>query len=197
MRQVREIEVEEEDQILQTKIVSNAEFRRETKRWKSDIDSLFKAKKALRVIGKQEAGRLLEEGKVVPSPSKVVFALKPDPNNCKRKRKCRIVACGSYTPPQEEADYFAAGSGATSLQAALAMASQRAWVGIDLDIKTAFLNARIKPFEDEEAKEEEERHALLRPPAILVNLCFFPSQLREAMGFGNRRNHGLITEMER
>ena len=103
---------------------------------------------------------------------------------------------------------FAAGADAAALRLALALATVRKWCGINVDIRTAFLNApwkHEKGGEDwffEEEGEEAPLPMLLRPPPILVKLGYFPPyQLWEVCGLfmasGGLRNSGRITEMRR
>ena len=170
---------EPEEEILQTKIVSPAEVKQKVEKWKkaieAEIESLFHTKKALRLAEKEELKKLMKEQGVVPLPSKVIFTLKPDGNNPQGKRKCRIVACGNYAAPEEEANYFAAGADAASLRLVLALGARRGWGGYNMDVRTAFLNAPWKGerrFEDSD-EEGESKPAIIKPPGILVTLGYF------------------------
>ena len=166
--QLRKEEVEEE--ILQTKIVSPGEVKQKIEKWKkaieAEIDSLFNLKGALRLVEKDEMRRLMKEQDVVPLPSKVIFTVKPDGANPQGKRKCRIVACGNYAAPEEEANYFAAGADAASLRLVLSLGARKKWGGYNMDVRTAFLNAPWKgerPMEDSE-DEEPQKPVIIRPP---------------------------------
>jgi len=177
--QLRKEEVEEE--ILQTKIVSPGEVKQKIEKWKKaiegEIDSLFNLKGALRLVEKEEMRRLMKEQDVVPLPSKVIFTVKPDGANPQGKRKCRIVACGNYAAPEEEANYFAAGADAASLRLVLSLGARKKWGGYNMDVRTAFLNAPWKgerPMDDSE-DEEPQKPVIIRPPGILVTLGYFTS----------------------
>ena len=169
----------EEQEILQTKIIGPGEVRQKIEKWKpaieAEIEALFKVKKALRLVEAEEMSRLVKEKKVVPLPSKVIFTIKPDAKVATGKKKRRIVACGNFAPPEDKGDYFAAGADSTSLRMALSMAARKKWIGINADVKTAFLNAPMKkkPGDESESEAEEELPILLRPPNILVQLGFF------------------------
>ena len=173
----------EDQEILQTKIVSPMEVRRKIEAWRpaieAEIEALFRVKKALRLVEAEEMAKLIKEKKVIPLPSKVIFTIKPDAKIATGKKKCRIVACGNFAPQEDKGDYFAAGADSTSLRMALSMASRKQWIAINADVKTAFLNApmRRQMEGDSEDEQSEEAPILLRPPGILVQLGFFsPSQ---------------------
>ena len=170
---------EPEEEILQTKIVSPAEVKQKIEKWRkaieAEIDSLFNIKKALRLVEKEELRRMMNDQGVAPLPSKVIFTLKPDGNNPQGKRKCRIVACGNYAAPEEEANYFAAGADAASLRLVLALGARKGWGGYNMDVRTAFLNAPWKgekKFEDSD-EEDEMKPVVIKPPGILVTLGYF------------------------
>ena len=170
---------EPEEEILQTKIVSPAEVKQKIDRWRkaieAEIDSLFNVKKALRLVEKDEMRRMTKDQGVAPLPSKVIFTLKPDGSNPQGKRKCRIVACGNYAAPEEEANYFAAGADASSLRLILSLGARKGWGGYNMDVRTAFLNAPWKGekrFEDSE-DEEDSKPVIIKPPGILVSLGYF------------------------
>lgn len=177
-RRLQSMEVDEEADVLQTKIVSPNEVRRKAEKWReaiqAEITSLFHTKEALKILDEEKARKLTKEQKMRALPSKVVFTVKPDPNNAKGKLKCRIVACGNFAQPEEEAEYFAAGADSTSLRLAISWAGRHRWIGINLDYKTAFLNAPWKKEEvDSEAEATEHAMVLLKPPSILVHLEYF------------------------
>ena len=141
---LRGFKATEEEEILQTKIVSPQDVKRNADAWKEAIEaelkSLMETKRALRVVPPEEARQMTQDQGLLAVPAKVVFTIKPDATNPRGKKKCRIVACGNYAP-DAEMDCFAAGTDAATLRLALAMASKKAWYGANLDVKTAFLNA--------------------------------------------------------
>ena len=166
---------DQEDQVLQTKIVSPAEVKRCHEAWKdaiqAEIKSLFETKQALRVVEGEEAKRMIKEQQIQALPSKLVFTLKPDPQNPRGKKKCRIVACGNFAK-EEQMDCFASGTDATTLRLAMSWASQRAWHGVNLDVRTAFLNAPMQRPATSEAGVEL-KPVLLKPAQLLVTLGYF------------------------
>ena len=173
-------ELHDEAEVLQTKIVSPMEVKRKVEAWRpaimAEINALFKTKKALHVLEPEELKRMMESEGVIPLPSKVIFTIKPDPMSPGGKKKCRIVACGNFAPPEEGGgEYFASGADATSLRLVLSMASRKKWIGINVDVRTAFLNAPMKKgaLNEDESEGEEEKPIVLRPPHILVQLGFF------------------------
>ena len=139
---LRGFKTTEEEEILQTKIVSPQDVKRNADAWKEAIEaelkSLMETKRALRVVPPEEARQMTQDQGLLAVPAKVVFTIKPDATNPRGKKKCRIVACGNYAP-DAEMDCFAAGTDAATLRLALAMASKKAWYGANLDVKTAFL----------------------------------------------------------
>ena len=164
---LKEATVEEKDpEILQTKIVSQAEVRKNAQEWvpaiKTEMDSLFHGKQALRVVPE-----LLKEDLAELIPPKMVSTLKPQAGLTQGKKKARIVACGNYIEDQPAQELYAGGAGAIALRLALALAAQRSWVGESLDIRTAFLNAPMEVSRDE---EKIQKRALLKPPALLQEL---------------------------
>ena len=206
VKAMQEMDEEDEGEILQTKIVGNAEVTKKKALWeeaiKKEIHSLFEEKHALRLLTQEESNHLTKTRGAIPLPSKTVFTIKPDPACPKGKRKCRIIACGNYESGADEDSCFAAGADAAALRLALALASKRRWWGINVDIRTAFLNApwKLKPGggevfgEDQEGKTEEPLPMLLKPPAILVKLGFCaPGQLWEVLRavYGFRRSPKL------
>ena len=196
---------EDEGEILQTKIEGNAEVIKKKALWeeaiKKEIHS-FEEKSALRLLTKQESDHL-DRG-VIPLPSKTFLPIKPDPACARGKRKCRIVACGNYETVEtveNDSSCFAAGADSAALRLALALATIRKWCGINIDIRTAFLNAPWKlkygggePLEETHEEEETLPPMLLKPPSILVKLGFFTQgQLWEVLRavYGFRRSPKL------
>ncbi len=167
------------EEILQAKIVGPAEVKQKIEKWKraieAEIDSLFNVKKALRLVEREEMKKLTRDQGVAPLPSKVIFTLKPDGNNPQGKRKCRIVACGNYAAPEDEANYFAAGADAASLRMVLCLGAKKKWEGYNMDVRTAFLNAPWKGekrFADSD-DEDDQKPVIIKPPGILVTLGYF------------------------
>eukprot|EP00435_Cladocopium_sp_Y103_P022026 s142_g5.t1 len=162
---------EKSDEILQTRIVSQAEVRRNLEEWRAPIEkeltSLFDIKGALKKISEGEVKRLLEEERAELVPSKMVFTVKPDPLQKGGKRKARLVACGNFSERDDAQDLFASGASAVALRAALTVAAQEGFLGYTMDVRTAFLNAPMAGSGCGEGCEEPKR-AIIRPPALLV-----------------------------
>lgn len=127
---------EDEGEILQTKIVGNAEVIKKKALWEEAIEKeihSFEEKSALRLLTKQESDHLTKDRGVIPLPSKTVLPIKPDPACARGKRKCRIVACGNYETVEDDSSCFAAGANSAALRLALALATIRKWCGINIE----------------------------------------------------------------
>ncbi|CAL1136815.1 unnamed protein product [Cladocopium goreaui] len=165
---------EKGEEVLQTRIVSQAEVRRSIEVWRPSIEkeltSLFETKGALRKITEAEVKKLLDEDRAELIPSKLVFTVKPDQTNKGGKKKTRLVACGNFSEREEGQDLFAGGASAVALRAALTVASQFGFEGSVMDVRTAFLNAPmvLSGSKDENGEKMEPRRAIIRPPALLI-----------------------------
>ena len=89
---LKEAIVDEKDpEILQTKILSQAEVRKNAQgsgpAIKTEMDSLFHVKQALRVVPEEEGKALLKEDLAEIIPSKMVFTLKPQAGMTQGKKK--------------------------------------------------------------------------------------------------------------
>ena len=178
----------EEDEVLQTKIVSPKEVARRWKEWlpaiESEVQSLVEEKEALRMLTKEEVHQLQIEaertGLTMESVlSKMVFTLKPGPEG--GKPKARWVACGNFESRKDDEDNYSSGADATALRVLVWMAMKRQWLGCVIDVKTAFLNAKM-------IQKETEGLLLIKPPSILVDQGFMPRDalflpLRAVYGF--------------
>jgi len=138
---------EKGEEVLQARIVSQAEVRRSIEDWRPSIEkelsSLFETKGALRKITEAEVKKLLDEDRAELIPSKLVFTVKPDQTNKSGKKKTRLVACGNYSDREEGQDLFAGGASAVALRAALTLTARFGFEGRVMDVRTAFLNAPI------------------------------------------------------
>ena len=159
---------EEENEILQTKIVSPKEVFKQWEEWlpatDSEVRSLLEDKQALKELTKEEIQEIEKEAeargvKVERLPSKIVYTLKPGPQG--GKRKVRWVVCGNYEPKKENEETFSSGADATAYRVLIWTAAREEWVGCTLDVRTAFLNAEFNA-------GEEENVLLVRPPSIFV-----------------------------
>ena len=162
-------------ELLQTKIVSQAEVRKNLSAWmasiQAELTSMFDVKKALKRLTPEEAAKALDEDAAECLPSKLVFTLKPSELEPGGKKKSRLLACGNFsTEETAQADLYAGGATAVALRAGLAVASQKKWSGATSDIRTAFLNAPLHPQVSDLQPEEmkKTRRALIRPPPILI-----------------------------
>ena len=169
----------EEQEVLQTRIVSQQEVRKKAKEWDpaiaAELTSLFETKGALKRITEREGKCLIEQGKAEVIPAKVVYTIKPVAGLPQGKLKARIVACSNFIAQDDpQVEVFASGTNAVSVRIGLSLASQLGWYGLSTDIRTAFLNADMKLGQvgEESGEEREERIALMRPPPILVELGF-------------------------
>ena len=159
------------DQFLQTRTVGLAEARRELEKWKDpareEIISLETTNKAVARVSVAEVDKWASEGvNVVQLPGKVVLTRKSGTG----KRRCRAVCCGNYLPTDKlgltREDLYASGAEALSVKLALVFAARFPdWVGVIIDVKSAFLYAPIRS--DYEGTEER---IVVNPPGFLVEL---------------------------
>ena len=174
---IKKIE-EEEQEVLQTKIVSPMEMMKDIGLWndaiQSELDSLLYEKKALRTISEEEKHQIEVKNKdVMVVPSKLVITRKAG-----GRRKVRIVACGNYIEKGDSEDLYAGGSDSISMRLSLKKAMIEGWTGASMDIKTAFLNAPLSTEED----GAEGPVVILKPPNILVKLGYVkPSSYWKAL----------------
>ena len=180
----------EEDEILQTKIISPAEVVKQWEKWlpasKEEVNSLLCEKQALREVTWEEYEIIKKEAeakgkRVELIPSKLVFTKKPAPPPQRFKYKVRWVVCGNYEMKREGEETFSGGADSAALRIAVWAASRNQWEACCIDVKTAFLNAAM-------ANEDEEAVVLIKPPFLFVdkgmmkrNSCFQP--LRAVYGF--------------
>ena len=184
----------EEEEVLQTKIVSPQEVSKSWSAWKdavaSEIESLLVEKEALKEITLEELEekkrRAKESGKKVEViPSKVVFTKKPGPHG--GKPKVRWVVCGNFEEKKEDEENFSSGADATAFRVLVWLAAQRQWEGLTVDVKTAFLNAEWN-------EEGQDTVVVVKPPPIFVEQgalkpgCFYVP--RKAV-YGFRRSPRL------
>ena len=161
LRSSTEVEKDEE-QILQTKIVSAKEVEMNLEDWKApmkkELDTIVEEKGAITRLNPASARELLENNPRVPVlPGKGVFTIKPG-----RKRKCRLVVCGNYGESHEAMPLFAGGTDVVALRLALKEAGT-------VDVKGAFLNAPLQAVD-----QEGELTVAMRPPAVLVRMGVIP-----------------------
>jgi len=179
---------DEEEEVLQTRVVSPYEAAKEWDKWipaaDSEVGSLLEEKQALRPVSKEEMETMVKEahnqGRGVQFlPSKIVLTRKPGKNG--GKRKLRWVVCGNFEEKSPQEQTFAGGCDATSFRLMVHVASCMAWEGGTVDVRTAFLNASMNIKEDEDL-------ILIKPPSFLVDrkymkkeVCYEP--LKAVYGF--------------
>ena len=159
----------EEEEVLQTKIVSPYEVQKNWQAWKGaaedEIRSLLEEKEALEEITKDQLEAMRrkaeESGKTLEViPSKVVFTRKPGPQG--GKPKVRWVVCGNFEAKKLEEDNFSSGADSTAFRVMIHEAAQNQWMGSTIDVKTAFLNADWDDCED--------AVIAVKPPAVLTEV---------------------------
>ena len=158
----------EEEEVLQTKIVSPKEVSEHWDEWlsavKAEVDSLIIEKEAFREVLPDELKKLKEDAEkggrgIEYIPSKLVFTRKPGPDG--GKKKMRWVACGNLEPRKQEEENFSSGADSSALRVLIWLSARDQWEAATLDVKTAFLNADM-------VQSNEEDLLLVRPPYLLV-----------------------------
>ena len=159
------------DQFLQTRTVGLAEARKELPKWvepaREEVTSLEATNRAVDRVKASDVDAWANEGvNIVQLPGKVVLTRKSGTG----KRRCRAVCCGNYLPTEKlgltREDLYASGAEALSDKLALIFAARfPLWVGIIVDVKSAFLYAPIRS--DYEGAEER---IIVKPPGFLVEL---------------------------
>lgn len=202
---LRQMMAVEEEEILQTKIVSPGEVKRHIGAWtpaiNAELEALCQKKEALGEIEEAEGKRLVDQGLAEVIPAKLVCTIKPDPTSKGGKKKIRIAGCGNHVEPDPDLDVFAAGTNAVAVRIALALASQHGWHGCSMDIRTAFLNAPMEAPEDfsESAWKPLRKRSLMKPPALLVSMGFVKPNMsggrhtRRCMATDRVQSCGAIT----
>ncbi|CAL1142931.1 unnamed protein product [Cladocopium goreaui] len=83
----------------------------------------------------------------------------------------RWVICGNYEEKRDDEQTYSAGADATAFRLMLWFAARNQWLGMSLDIRTAFLNAVID-------QEDQSNYILVAPPTIFVKKgCLRPGTL--------------------
>ena len=173
------LEPQVSDEVLQTKIISPKEVRENWKEWispsKAEVESLLEEKGALRPVSKEELEKIKEGTWSWFRLRSSSRESQPAPPPLGHKNKVRWVVCRKYESKKE------GGADAAAFRCLVHQASQHQWSGASIDIKTAFLNAEVKPSESEDV-------ILVKPPAFFVernmmskDVVFQP--LRAAYGF--------------
>ena len=175
----------ENEEILQTKIISPKEVLRNWEDWepsiRSEVESLTVEKMALKPLSKSEVEELKlqaqKEGrKLEILPSKMVFTIKPG-----GKLKSRWVVCGNYEEKKEGEETYSTGADATTLRILVWASSKMGWNGCVLDIRTAFLNADMEQSPEEDLLVIQAPHVLREARFFRGEALFLP--LRAVYGF--------------
>ena len=86
------------EEVLQTRVVSQHEVRKQLPDWiepiKAELKALFETKKALQPISAQQVQQLVAEGKAEILPSKMVWTVKPSPTDKLGRQKSST--CGLW-----------------------------------------------------------------------------------------------------
>ena len=164
------VEGHQEDEVLQTRIVSVSEVWSHQEEWRipiqAELDSLLHEKEALRQLSPEEKKEFFRkaaaEGRTIEVvPGKLVPTLKPAPGG--GKKKARIVACGNFTTKDSSEELYAGTGDVVTFRLMLKYAAEQRWRGVTTDIRTAFLNT---PWDDEDV--------LVKPPAIVTKMGLVP-----------------------
>ena len=198
LRKMINSEENEEEEVLQTRVVSPKEVLKDWPKWKgaaeNEVQSLLHEKEAFKSISKDQLETMIRqadaEGKKVEFlPSKLVWTKKAGKNG--GKAKCRWVICGNFEQKKEGENNFSSGADASALRVAIVICAKNQWQAGTLDVKTAILNAM---FED---SSEETSLIVINPPHFLVErgclekgVCYLP--LRAV--YGLRRSPKLWGE---
>ncbi|CAE7355520.1 RE2 [Symbiodinium sp. CCMP2456] len=131
------------DQFLQTRTVGLVEARRELDKWKDPAQE--------EVTSLESTNRAVERVKVGEVD-----------------RRCRAVCCGNYLPTDKlgltRNELYASGAEALSVKVALIFAALHPhWVGVTIDVKSAFLYAPIR-------SDDAEERIIVKPPSFLTEL---------------------------
>jgi hypothetical protein len=92
-------------------------------------------------------------------PSKLVFTIKPSPDDKAGKKKTRWVVCGNHEERRDGEENYSAGADATALRLLAWVSSKMRWAGCTLD------HADMEQDPDEDL-------LLVRPPHILKETKF-------------------------
>ncbi|CAL1147447.1 unnamed protein product [Cladocopium goreaui] len=168
-------ETNEEEEVLQTRIVSPREVAENWSDWlpaiTNEVDSLLKEKEAFREIYPEELHKMQRR-------------LKGPEGG---KKKMRWVVCGNLEPKKEQEDNFSSGADASALRILCWCCALYPWVASTLDVRTAFLNAKMVLADDEDP-------ILIKPPALLVEKKYLRRDvyyLPEKAIYGLRRSPRL------
>ena len=169
---------QEEEEVLQTKIVSPKEVSAQWDQWeeatKAEINALLFEKEAFKELSKEELASLAEKAeregrKIEVIPSKIVATRKPGPSG--GKKKIRWVVCGNLEPVKQDEETFSSGADAAAFRILIWVSCLNQWEAQILDVKTAFLNAVMEISDTED-------YLVVRPPPLLIEKKIYPPEAR-------------------
>eukprot|EP00438_Fugacium_kawagutii_P027285 Skav230163 [mRNA] locus=scaffold996:123382:133082:- [translate_table: standard] len=158
----------EEEDVLQTRVVSPKEVAENWHLWepplREEMNSLLTEKGALKELSPEERAEFEErmrsqKKKIEYVPSKLVCTRKP--GKAGGKKKVRWVVCGNFEERRDDEETYSGGADSAAFRIMIWAAARLQWVGITLDIKTAFLNAFLDMTDDEVI-------ILIRPPSLMT-----------------------------
>ena len=158
---------DEDQAVLQTRIVANWEIAQQWDLWKpaavSELDELTVGKGALEYSNLDKLRELESRGfKVIQLPSKLVCTLKAPAG----RRKVRLVACGNYMALMEKDKrthrevVHASATSVEALRTCVSWSVRRGHVLLTADIRAAFLNAQLLPRGRTEAERAAKQEAV-------------------------------------
>ena len=159
------------DMFLQTRTIGLAEARRELSCWKDpaqeEVSSLEVVNRAVERVRSSTVEEWIAQGiTVVQLPGKAVLTRKSGTG----KRRFRAVCCGNHLPTDKlgltKEELYASGAESLSVKVAITFAARhKNWIGVTIDVKSAFLYAPIWG----DTKGTDER-IIVKPPYLLVEL---------------------------
>lgn len=130
---------EEQEEVLQTRVVSQDEVRRDLQAWIPAFEEEYKSLTSGPVtpIFDEDIRRMKEEGRQVEVlPAKAIASRKP-PN----RRKARVVVRGNFAEEKSEEHTSVGGVCAMAIRGITHIAARKGWRMGSLDVKGAFLQA--------------------------------------------------------
>ena len=156
--QVRSLQVEPEPEVLQTRVISLEEVRRDIQKWvpafKKERDMLLDG--PVKKVTNQEYLELGQKVDVELLPMKAVASEKPE------KLKGRLVVCGNYSEEDPFGNTSVGGIDSVGVRTLTHTASMKGWELGTVDVQGAFLQAdrRVPPG----------RVTVVEPPSLLRSM---------------------------
>ena len=158
----------EDDEVLQTRIISPQEVSKRWSEWlpaiEAEVNSLLQEKEAMEEISGSRLKELLHEAEengvaVEFLPSKLVFTKKPGKKG--GRPKVRWVICGNFEQKRDDESTYSSGADAAALRLLLVTSSRMQWTAGTIDVKTAFLNAVMD-------QQGQKTLLLVKPPQLFL-----------------------------